>query len=38
MIIQFKYLHESLNIVVVLAPGCEYFSAKCAQFFLAFME
>ena len=36
MIIRSKYLHGSLNIVVILAPGREFFSAKCAQFPLTF--
>ena len=29
---------DSLNIVVNLAPGCEFFSAKCAQFPITFTE
>ena len=32
--IRLKYFHDSLNI----APGREFFSAKCAQFPLAFAE
>ena len=36
MIMQLKYLHDSLNIVVILAPGREFFSVKCAQFPLTF--
>ena len=36
MIIQFKHFHDSLNIVVILTPRCEFFSAKCAQFILTF--
>ena len=36
MIKQLKYFHDSLSLVVILAPGCEFFSAKCAQFPLAF--
>ena len=28
-----KYFHDGLNIVVFLSPGCEFFSAKCPQFF-----
>ena len=28
-----KCFHYSLNIVVILAPGCEFLSAKCDQFF-----
>ena len=38
MIIQFKYFHDSLNIEVILTPGCEFFSTKCAQFPLTFTE
>ena len=38
MIIQSKYLHNSLNIAVVVAPGHEVFPAKCAQFLLKFAE
>ena len=33
-----KHFHDSLNIVVILAPGCELSSAKCAKFPLIFME
>ena len=29
---------DSLNIVVILAPGHEFFSTKCAQFPLTFLE
>ena len=32
MIIQLKYFHVSLNIVVILAPDGEFFPAKYAQF------
>ena len=32
MMIRLKYFHDSLNIAVILAPGHEVFSAKCAQF------
>ena len=32
MIIQLKYFHDSQNILVILAPGHEFFSAKYAQF------
>ena len=32
MIIQFKNFHDSLNIVAILAPTCEFFFAKCVQF------
>ena len=38
MIKTLKYFHDSLNIVVIFAPGREFFSAKCAQFPLAFTE
>ena len=37
MIIQSKYFHGSLNIVVILALGHTFFSAKCAQFSLTFL-
>ena len=30
IIIRFKHFHDSLNIVVTLAPGREFFSAKSA--------
>ena len=33
-----KYFHDSLNIVLILAPGCEFFWAKCVQFLLTFTE
>ena len=33
-----KYFHDNLNIVVILAPGLEVFSAKFAQFPSAFQE
>ena len=36
MIIGLKYFHESLNIIGILAPGCEFFPAKYAQFPLTF--
>ena len=38
MIIQLKYLYDSLNTVAVLVHGPEYFSAKCGQFPLIFNE
>ena len=38
MIIQLKYFHHSLNIVLVLVPGREIFSAKCVQFYLTFTK
>ena len=31
-------LHRRLNIVVILAPACEYFSFKNAQFPLTFKD
>ena len=31
MIIRLKYFHDSLNILVILAPGSERFSAKYVQ-------
>ena len=30
--LQLKYFYESVNTVVVLIPGCEFCSAKSAQF------
>ena len=38
MITRFKHFHESLNIALILAPGCKFFSAECAQSPLTFME
>ena len=38
MIIRLKYFHDNLEIVVILASGCEFFSAKCAQFPVKFTE
>ena len=38
MIIRLKYFHDRLNIVVILTPARGYFSAKCAQCPLIFME
>ena len=38
MIMRLKYFHDSLNIVVILAPGREFLSDKCAQFSLTFTE
>ena len=32
MIKRLKYFHDNINIVVILAPGSEVFSAKCVQF------
>ena len=34
MIIQFKHFRDSLNIALILASGCEFFSTKCVQFSL----
>ena len=36
MTIRLKYFHDSLNIVVILAPAGELFSAKYAEFPLTF--
>ena len=36
MIKQLEHFHDSLNIVVILAPGHEFFFAKCVQFPLKF--
>ena len=33
MIIWLKYFHDSLNVEVILAPGCEFISAKCAHIY-----
>ena len=33
-----KHFHDSLNIVVILARGRKFVSAKCAQFHLTFTE
>ena len=38
MIIRLKHFHDSLNTVVILTPGHEFFSAKCAQLSLALTE
>ena len=38
MTTQLKYFHDSLNIVVVLALGREFFFAKCTQFHLTFKK
>ena len=38
IIIELKYIHDSLNIVVILAPDRELLFAKCAQFPLTFTE
>ena len=31
MIIRSKHFHDNLNIAVILVPGREFFSSKCAQ-------
>ena len=38
MIIRLKYFYDILNVAVILAPGHEFCSAKCAQFPLTFRE
>ena len=38
MIIRLKYFHAGLHIAVILAPGCEFFSAKCIQFPFTFAK
>ena len=38
MKIRFKHFHDSINIVLTLAPGFEFFSAKSIQFPLTFAE
>ena len=38
MITRFKHWHDSVNIAVILTPGCGFFSAKCAPFSLTFTE
>ena len=38
MITHLKYFYDTLNIVVILAPGREFCSTKCAQFPLTFTE
>ena len=38
MIKWLKHFDDSLNIAVILTPGRGYFSAKCAQCPLIFME
>ena len=38
MIKRLKYFHDGLNIVVIFAPGREFFSAKFAQFPLTFTK
>ena len=38
MIMRFKHFHDSLNIVLILAPGCKLLSAKCVEFPLPFTD
>ena len=38
MIIRLNYFHDSLNILVILAPGRESFSTKSAKFLLTFTK
>ena len=38
MIMRLKYFHDSLNIEVILAPGTETFSSKCAEVSLTFTQ
>ena len=38
MIILLKYFGDSPNIAVILAPVCQYFSPKYAQFHLRSLE
>ena len=38
MIIRLKDFHDSLNIVVILAPCCEFCSAECTRFPVTFKE
>ena len=38
MMIRLKYFHDNLNIVVILAPGCEFFTARGVQFPVTIME
>ena len=38
MTVLMKHFHDSLNIAVILAPACEFFSTKCAQFSEIFAE
>ena len=34
MIRQFMHFHDSLNVVLILDPGCEFFCVKSVQFSL----
>ena len=38
MTIRFKHFYDSLNIVVIPGPGCEFFAAKFTIFSLTFTE
>ena len=38
MIMRFEHFNDSVNIAVILTPGCKFFTAKCTQFFLTFIE
>ena len=38
MITQFKHFHDGLNFVLILAPDCDFFSAKCVKFPSTFTE
>ena len=38
MIIELKSFHNNIILLVILTHGYEFFSAKCVQFFLTFME
>ena len=38
ILIRLKYFLDSLNIVLILAPGPEFFWAKCVQFLVTFTE
>ena len=38
IIIGSKFFDDNLNFELILAPGCEFLSAKCAQFPLTFMK
>ena len=38
IIIGSKFFDDNLNFELILAPGCEFLSAKCAQFPLTFTK
>ena len=38
MIIQLRFFNYKPNVVVIVAPGYEFFSAKCIKFRLKVME